>query len=122
VKAQRVGTGKAVENGTAEIVFIIDRTGSMGGPINNVIDNLNVFTESLTGNNIDVRYGIVTYSDIHVTEIDPPIMKYDFTDNVEQFRNQLMGGSTRSVPVLHNITPMFPRTPGQPDLIPCEDS
>jgi flagellin len=90
VKAQKVGTGGGGGNGTADIVFIIDRTGSMGGPIDNVINNLNVFTESLTGNNIDARYGLVTYSDIHVTEVDPPIMKYDFTDNVEQFRNQLL--------------------------------
>ncbi|UTR12087.1 hypothetical protein MM300_07285 [Evansella sp. LMS18] len=54
-----------------------------------MINNLNVFTESLSRNEITVRYGLVTYSDIHEVEMDPPVVKYPFTENVDEFREQL---------------------------------
>ncbi|WP_088032012.1 flagellin [Evansella clarkii] len=89
VKTQKVENDGGTVTGKADIVFIIDRTGSMGGPISNVIANLSVFTESLTRNEITVRYGLVTYSDIHEVEMDPPVVKYPFTENVDEFREQL---------------------------------
>ncbi|MDT8858934.1 flagellin [Alkalihalobacillus sp. MEB130] len=89
IEAQRIGEGSSGGTGKADIIFIIDRTGSMGGPINNVINNLQAFTQSLANHNIQARYGLVTYSDINYIEEEPPLIKYDFTDNVELFQQQI---------------------------------
>ncbi|MCG8699643.1 MAG: VWA domain-containing protein, partial [Bacteroidales bacterium] len=66
-----------------EIVFIIDRSGSMGDDISNVRKNINDFTALLEGQGIDYRLGLVTYETYPI--------KYDLTDNVEKFRGYLNG-------------------------------
>lgn len=56
-------TGTPTASGKADIVFIIDNTGSMGTQIQNVRDNIGNFVSSLKANNIDVNLGLVTYGD-----------------------------------------------------------
>lgn len=47
-----------------DIVFIIDSTGSMSDKIDNVINNLNDFTQILNSAGLDFRIAIVEYKDI----------------------------------------------------------
>ena len=58
--------------GNADVIFVIDNTGSMGGPINNVINNLSAFAEGLSDCNI--RYAVVEYGDTDTTFDASPFM------------------------------------------------
>lgn len=49
---------------TADIVFVIDTTGSMYSPIRNVRNQLNVFFESVSKEDVDVRVRLVSFRDI----------------------------------------------------------
>ncbi|MEF8816382.1 MAG: VWA domain-containing protein, partial [Salinibacter sp.] len=46
-----------------DVVFIIDNTGSMGGEISQVRDNVISFVDSLESSEIDFSLGLVTYKD-----------------------------------------------------------
>ena len=50
----------------ADVVFVIDSTGSMSDEINNVRKNLNGFTETLDESNLNFNIAIVEYKDITV--------------------------------------------------------
>ena len=52
-------------SGNADVIFVIDNTGSMYSPINNVINNLSSFTDTLADCN--VRYAIVEFGDTDTT-------------------------------------------------------
>ncbi|GAE87960.1 vWA domain-containing protein [Acetivibrio straminisolvens] len=52
------------EIGQADIVFVIDTTGSMGSVINNVKTNITNFVNTLIENNVDVRLGLIDYKDL----------------------------------------------------------
>ena len=47
----------------ADVIFVIDNTGSMGSYVNNVRDNLNSFASGLNG--CDVQYGVVEFGDLN---------------------------------------------------------
>lgn len=68
--------------GKAEIVFVIDNTGSMGGMVNNVKENLSAFSNALT--DCDVRYGVVEFGDT-AREVKP----YSFVSSAEEIKDQL---------------------------------
>ncbi len=48
----------------ADIVFVIDSTGSMGPYIQNVADNVQAFSKYLENKGVDVRMAVVEYKDI----------------------------------------------------------
>ncbi len=52
--------------GTADIVFLIDTTGSMGGEIQNVKNNIVRFAENLEREGVSVRWALLEYRDITV--------------------------------------------------------
>ena len=47
----------------ADIVFVVDRSGSMGGTINTVRKNVNEFARNLAKDGVAARFGLATYSD-----------------------------------------------------------
>ena len=49
--------------GAADIVFVIDRSGSMGGTINTVRKNVNEFARNLAKDGVAARFGLATFSD-----------------------------------------------------------
>ena len=49
--------------GVADIVFVIDRSGSMGGTINIVRKNINEFARNLAKDGVAARFGLATFSD-----------------------------------------------------------
>lgn len=52
-------------SGQADIVFVIDTTGSMSGAIRNVKENVTKFAESLKDNyNVNINYSLIEYKDI----------------------------------------------------------
>ncbi|WP_044893078.1 flagellin [Bacillus alveayuensis] len=79
-------SGTVSKTGKADIVFIVDISGSMGGIIDEVISNLDTFTDKLASNGIDFNLGLVSYSD---TTIGEPLEKWDFTNNVDIFNSNM---------------------------------
>ena len=49
--------------GAADIVFVVDRSGSMGGTINTVRKNVNEFARNLATDGVAARFGLATFSD-----------------------------------------------------------
>lgn len=64
-----------------DIVFLIDRSGSMGPAINGVQDNVNHFADLLAARGISYRLGLVTY-ELGVT-------RTDLTSDVHTFKSQV---------------------------------
>ena len=86
----------------ADIVFVLDCSGSMGDDIQKVRNNINEFSDSLIARGVDFRLGVVTFS----TTIDKV---YDFTSDVELFKSwlasiQLWGGVENSLGALYRAT------------------
>jgi Mg-chelatase subunit ChlD len=63
----------------ADIVFVLDVTGSMGDEIDKVKDNIIEFADSLSARGIDYRVGMVTFLDI-IENI------YPFTTDIQAFQ------------------------------------
>jgi hypothetical protein len=63
----------------ADIMWLIDNTGSMSGGINNIRNNINNFTSQLASYGIDYRNGLVTFKDV------PEITNSCFAANDAQF-------------------------------------
>ncbi len=81
IRIQDFTIEKDTSNGVnqADIIFVLDVTGSMSDEINGVKNNIVEFTDSLSYKGIDFRLGMVTFLD-RVENI------YDFTSNVQEFQ------------------------------------
>ncbi len=66
----------------ADVVFVLDVSGSMGDNINKVRDNVGEFADSLAARGYDYQIGIVTFSD-YVDHI------WDLTNNIELVKQRL---------------------------------
>lgn len=55
-------------SGQADIVFVIDTTGSMSGAINNVVRNIDAFVDELQASSVKVNFALVDYKDITCSE------------------------------------------------------
>jgi Mg-chelatase subunit ChlD len=66
----------------ADVAFVLDVSGSMGDEITAVRNNIGGFADSLAARGYDYRIGIVTFS----TTVDHV---WDFTDNIDQIKNNL---------------------------------
>ncbi|MBR1737094.1 MAG: Hsp70 family protein [Firmicutes bacterium] len=75
-----VGTDKA------NIVFLIDTTGSMDTYINGVKDRAIEFSEILNSKGTEFRLGLIGYGDLNERE-KPSV--YNFTDDVKKFQKQV---------------------------------
>ena len=69
-------------NNSADVVFVLDVTGSMGGEIDEVKENLGAFAHSLDSQGVDYRLAMVTFLDI-VENI------YPFTNDVDLFQTYI---------------------------------
>jgi flagellin len=76
-------------NGKADIVFIIDKTGSMGSSINNVVENLEEFASSIESNGINSRFGLVTYGDVNPSDGGDLVISTPFTGNIIDFKTSI---------------------------------
>ncbi len=81
-----VGESVSPRFNQADIIFVIDSTGSMGDVINNVKENVQKFSENLISQGLDIRFGIVDYRDIEREDEETVLHYLDgsqwFTDAV----------------------------------------
>lgn len=84
-----VGTPPVWTPGTADIVFVIDKTGSMGSKINQVKNNIDGFVNKLTENGIYVNLGLVTYGDVNPSDGGDSVVKTAMTSDVDTFKGHL---------------------------------
>ena len=68
----------------ADIIWVIDRSGSMNYGINNIIANLDYFTQELSGRHIDYRNGLETF-------VDGNYDSYGFAASDTKFKDWLAG-------------------------------
>ncbi len=77
-----------LESGKADVVFVVDTTGSMGNEIQNVKNNIQTFVSELEENKVDIRLGLVEYRDIYADGIGST-KSYDWYTDVSSFKNKL---------------------------------
>jgi len=63
-------TVTSTSGGKIDMVFILDRTGSMGGTIDGCKDSINAFASSLESAGADVKFGVVAYGDNLAEQMD----------------------------------------------------
>ena len=56
-----------IMNGTADIVFVLDISGSMEDEVTNVINNIIAFSQAIESMGVSARWGAITYSDFTVS-------------------------------------------------------
>ncbi|MDE6253165.1 MAG: VWA domain-containing protein [Lachnospiraceae bacterium] len=81
-----VKTSNVRVKGQADIVFIVDTTGSMGSYITNVKNNINAFVDEITEARITPYFSLVEYKDITCDGSGSTNTKKN-TDNSNWFRN-----------------------------------
>lgn len=77
-----------IESGKADVVFVIDTTGSMSGPISNVKENIVDFSRYLADLGVDVRVGLVEYKDIY-EDGSGTTVDYGFYYDLSEFKHVL---------------------------------
>jgi uncharacterized repeat protein (TIGR01451 family) len=80
-----INTSSDIEKGKADVVFVLDSTGSMGSSIANVKNNINSFVNQLEAKKVDVRLGLVDFKDITFDGLDSTKNLGWFT-NVDDFK------------------------------------
>jgi hypothetical protein len=84
VKGSGVGIPGIVSN-QADIVFVVDDTGSMGDDIEQVKQDIDYITDRILENITSVRFGLITYKDSNEVEYDVPL-----TFDVDEFKAGVM--------------------------------
>ena len=81
------GRGNAVpgsKSNAADIMFVVDDTGSMGGWIAAAKADVDYITDSLAANVTSIRFGLVSYGDVAEINVD-----IDLTSNIAAFKAAL---------------------------------
>lgn len=82
------GSGIAIpgiKSNAADIVFIVDDTGSMGDDIDQVKQDIDYITDRILENITSVRFGLISYKDMPDVEYDVPL-----TFDVDAFKNGVL--------------------------------
>ena len=72
---------------TAEVVFVVDITGSMGFAITGVKNNVTSFATQILNAGIPLNLGLVTFKDVDVD--NPAVVNYGITADINTFRNNV---------------------------------
>lgn len=103
-------TTAAGATGKADIVFVVDTTGSMSGAISGVKNNVNTFAERLVNDyNIDANFSLIEFRDITVDGLNSTKQHKNLSSNwftnVTAFNNEVNtlyasgGGDTPETPI-----------------------
>lgn len=90
----RASSEPGTATGKADVVFVIDTTGSMSGAISGVKNNVGAFAEALVEDyNVDANFALIEYRDITVdgndsTKLHKSISSNWFT-NVDSYRSEV---------------------------------
>ena len=102
----------------ADLVFVIDHTGSMGSNIENIIKNIDKFIESFQGT--DISIGLVTYADDYIVSHDLGMSREDIKSTLENL--QLIGGFEYALDALKDYAqPLSFRAGGQKHMVLVTD-
>ena len=94
--------GRAANVDKADVVFLIDYSGSMDPYINGVKENLTEFSRQLLGKNIDVRFAVIKYEEtVEALDLD----NGKWTSNVSVLENAL--GSITTIGGTENLNAAF---------------
>lgn len=82
--------------GKADIVFVVDTTGSMSSKIYNVQNNINTFADKMSNEyHVDMNYSLIEYRDIEKDGIDSTIahnnLSSNWFTNVNTFKSEVSG-------------------------------
>ncbi|SET66259.1 cellulose binding domain-containing protein, partial [[Clostridium] polysaccharolyticum] len=77
-----------IETGKADIVFVIDTTGSMREPIETIRKSIPAFVKKLKEKKVDARFGLVTFKDIYQDDIDST-KNYGWYTSADAFADRL---------------------------------
>lgn len=77
-----------ITSGKADVVFVVDTTGSMKSAVTNVKNNINTFVKSLQENKVDVRLGLIEYRDIYADGAGST-KSYNWYTDVNSFKNTI---------------------------------
>ena len=81
--------------GTADIVFLIDTTGSMYGEIQNVRNNISRFADRLESEGVSVRWALLEYRDINCDGVGSTRIVYcgssEWYIDVDAYKNAIAG-------------------------------
>ncbi|SHJ73597.1 von Willebrand factor type A domain-containing protein [Clostridium cavendishii DSM 21758] len=83
-----LNSNSKIETGKADVVFVIDTTGSMSNAISNVKNNINAVVEELKKKKVDIRLGLVGFKDI-TTDGLYSTKDYGWFTNVDDFKNSV---------------------------------
>lgn len=75
--------------GKADVIFVIDRTGSMGSKIEDVKNNIDAFISKMSSNGVEVSMGLISYAEVNSSGDDKNIIKYPITSNIDEFKANL---------------------------------
>ncbi|SFX39748.1 DUF3289 family protein [Ruminococcus sp. XPD3002] len=83
-----------VSIGKADIVFVVDTTGSMSDAIYNVQDNINTFADKISNEyHVDMNYSLIEYRDIEEDGVDSTIAHTNLSSrwftNVNTFKSEV---------------------------------
>jgi hypothetical protein len=84
VKGSGIGI-PGIKSNAADIVFIVDDTGSMADDIDQVKQDIDYITDRIMENITSVRFGLITYKDKPDVEYDVPL-----TFDVDAFKNGVL--------------------------------
>jgi flagellin len=73
----------------SDIVFILDKTGSMGSNLAHVEENLQDFTTQLKAKGIDIQLGLVAYGDSAPSQGAEQVDVTSFTSDVKKFEESI---------------------------------
>lgn len=73
----------------SDIVFILDKTGSMGEKLASIEENLQDFTTELKIKGIDIKLGMVAYGDSVPTQGGDPVVATSFTSDINKFEKSI---------------------------------
>lgn len=87
-------SSRTVATGKADVVFVIDTTGSMSSSISDVKNNINIFAEKLVNDyNIDANFSLIEYRDITVDGMDSTMLHKNVSSswftNVNSFKSEV---------------------------------
>ncbi len=77
-----------IESGKADVIFVVDTTGSMYDAIQNVKNNINQFVTELDDKKVDIRLGLIEYQDITYDGTDST-KSYSWYNDVNDFKKQV---------------------------------
>lgn len=75
--------------GPAQVVFVLDVTGSMSGEISGVKNGIRNFVDQIGADGLSVEVGLVAFRDLRAGEF-PEVLKFDgqsFTSDIDQFKD-----------------------------------